>query len=334
VPIQLSSAQGQRVREAVAQVKNYVDNTLKPQVTGAVGQYAGLPKQFTSFSAEISNLEQALHPGSGVSSAASIPESLAPILATVVAYHRRRFVSDLEDQRARAVAGDLLQNLDSTKDSIDDLLKSEWYRATTPLRLPRLRDFVAPSRYDVEREPPARPRSLEDKFGILWSASHLLPDLDQMRRACEERSAPVAIAFVDVDGLKALNSKLTETMVDALILPPLMRSVELAVYGHGYAYRFGGDEFVLLSPSANQEVALAILRRLRNNLAGTTFEIVSEAPTVSIGLCVVHPDAPLIDREALHWAALAKREAKAVHNAIAVVSATREIGDPKIRLVE
>jgi diguanylate cyclase (GGDEF)-like protein len=328
VPIQLSDPQSLRVREALSQVKNYVDNTLKPQLTGAVGQYAGLPQQFTSFSSELSNLQGALQPGSGVGAVASISEGLAPVVATVVAYYRRRFVSELEDQRARAVADELLRNIDSAKASIDDLLNADWYRSTKPLRLPRLRDFVAPSRYDVEREPPARPRNLEDKFGILWSASHLLPDLAQMRQACEERSAPVAISFVDVDGLKALNSELGETWVDALVLPPIMRSVEAAIFGHGYAYRYGGDEFVLLSPSADREVALAILRRLRGDLTRTRFENIAKSPTVSVGLCVVHPDSPLTDREALHWAAMAKKHAKTAHNAIAVAEALRGIGDP------
>jgi len=327
--IQFSSAQGERIREAVAQIKNHADSTLRQQLSSAVGQHAGLPRQLTEFLGALADLEDALAGG-----AASIPEALAPVLATVAAYYRRTFVTDLEERRARALAGELLQNLDAAKASLDALLTSEWYLSTTPLRLPRLRDFVAESRLVAPADRPnPPPRHLDDKFGVLWSASDLLRDLSLMREECGERFAPVSIAFADVDGLKALNSALGETWVDALILPPLMRCVERAVFGHGYAYRYGGDEFALLIPSGDRDVALAILRQLRDDLARTIFESVPKPPTISIGLCVLHPDSPLTDREALHWAALAKRGAKTVRNAIAVVAANREIDKPQITVL-
>jgi diguanylate cyclase (GGDEF)-like protein len=326
--IQFSSAQGERIREAVAQIKNHADSTLRQQLSSAVGQHAGLPRQLTEFLGALADLEDALAGG-----AASIPEAVAPVLATVAAYYRRTFVTDLEERRARALAGELLQNLDAAKASVDALLTSEWYLSTTPLRLPRLRDFVAESRLVAGDRPKPPPRHLDDKFGVLWSASDLLRDLSLMREECGERFAPVSVAFADVDGLKALNSALGETWVDALILPPLMRCVERAVFGHGYAYRYGGDEFALLIPSGDREVALAILRHLRDDLARTIFESVPNPPTISIGLCVLHPDSPLTDREALHWAALAKRGAKTVRNAIAVVAANREIDKPQITVL-
>ena len=333
--IELSGPQARRIREAVGQLTSNIDNVLRPGVSGALGMHAGLPQQLTDFSAQLSKLQEALQLGSAIDSAVSIPMGLAPVLATAAAYYRRRFVTDLERQRARAVAGELLRNIDSAKAPLDELLTAEWYLATKPLRLPRLRQYVAESRFETERQtlaPP--PRHFDDKFGILWSASHLLPDLEQVRNDCGERFTPVAIGFVDVDGLKALNSELGETWVDALILPPLMRSIERAVYGHGYAYRYGGDEFVLVTPSTNDQLALAILRRLREDLASTAVEILPKPPTVSIGLCVLDPDSPLTDREALHWAALAKREAKTRRNAIAVVEANREISNPKIKVLE
>ena len=321
------------MREAVAQVKSDVDNMLKPQLTSAVGQHAGFPQQLTDFLAELSKLQAALSGGSAIDSPASIPDNLAPVLATVAAYYRRAFVTDLERQRARAVARELLRNIDDARSVLDDILKARWYASVAPLTLPRLRDFVAEGRVDATQQLPPPPRHLDDKFGILWSASHLLPDLEEMRRGCSDRSVPVAIAFVDVDGLKILNTQLGETWVDALILPPLMRSVERAVYGHGYAYRYGGDEFVVIIPSADRHVALAILRRLQEDLAKTAFEMIEKPPTVSVGLCVLDPDSPLTDREALHWAALAKGQAKTVHNVVAVVDGNREIDNPKIEVL-
>ncbi len=321
--IELSEPQGLRIRQGMGDLKNYVQETLRGQLSSALGPHAGMPKRLTDFTAELAKLETAMQPGSAVSSTASIPEPLAPILAAVAAYYRRRFVADLEDRRVRALVGELLDNLDAAKAVMDDLLMAPWYHATAPLRLPRLSDFVATSRLDrpVFETPAAR--AVDDKFGILLSASELWGDLRKSREECEERSAPVAIAFLDVDGLKALNTQLGEPWVDSLIFPPLLRCIERTIFGKGYAYRYGGDEFALLLPSADQDVAVAVLRQLQQNIAGTSFERMSP-PTISIGLCVLNPDSPLTDREALVWAARAKADAKTQRtkghrNAIVVV---------------
>jgi diguanylate cyclase (GGDEF)-like protein len=305
---------------------------LRNPITSAVGQHAGVPQLLTEFTGELNKLDQALQPGSAVSSAASLPNDVAPVLATVAAYKRRRFVTELEDQRARAVTGELLKNLDAQKAALDALLKAEWYRTTTSLRLPRLTDFVAQAPVDtIEPSRPPKPR--DDKFRILWSASALLGDLKAMWEECETRSTPLSIAFVDIDRLKDFNTSVGELWVDTFIFPPVMRSIERAVFGHGHAYRYGGDEFAVLIPSANEEVALPILQRVRKELAGTTFENGEKLPTISIGLCVVQPDSPLTDREALQWAILAKREAKRVRNVIAVVTAGREIDMPACQVL-
>jgi diguanylate cyclase (GGDEF)-like protein len=332
LPIELNGPQAERVRQAVADAKSHLENNLQGGIRSAAGQHAGRPQSLTAFADQLAQLEQAVGTNTTSSATASVPDTLAPILATVVARERRRFVTELDYHRGRAVDPDLLRNLDAKKGMLDELLKTPWYVATVPLRLPRLTDFVAAHR-SSNPEPAPPPRAKDDKFGILLSASALLGDLSQMREHCEERSVPLVIAFVDVDGLKALNTKFGELWVDALVLPPLMRSVERAVFGHGYAYRHGGDEFVVLIPSADQEVALAILERLRQDLARATFENGEKLPTVSIGLCILQPDAPLTDREALHWAAMAKREAKKTRNAIAVTIAERDIGDPVVELV-
>jgi diguanylate cyclase (GGDEF)-like protein len=311
--IELSEPQGRHIRDGLADVKNYIENRLTPPLTAALGPLAGLPRQITEFSVELVKLDTALKPGAAVSAKASIPEALAPVLGAVAAYHRRRFVSDIEDRRARAIPLEILEKLDAAKAVVDELLKSDWYQSTKPLRLPRLSDFVAKDRFDRPTvEPQRSQRQLDDKFRILWSASEFWGDLSKAREECEERSAPVALAFVDVDGLKKMNTDLGEPWVDALIFPPLMRCIERTVFGKGFAYRYGGDEFVLLVPSADQEVAVAILRQLRGNIATTRFER-TQSPTISIGLCLIGPDSPLTDREALVWAARAKADAKKYH---------------------
>lgn len=326
--IRVSAIQTMILYQGLANLRGYLAN-LRQQVSNAVGYDAGVPHQIADLDAALADLQNPLGVAANNKQPVNLDQSHAPVLAAVVARHRREFLTELERNRRRAVSRELVTPLNDRAAQLDALLREPWYDAAKPPRIPKLRDFVAPDSRPAEaRQEPERSR--DDKFGILWSASAILDDLRRTRIECEERSAPLTIAFLDVDGLKSLNSTLGETGVDAFVLPPIMRAIEQVVFGHGLAYRYGGDEFVALIPSADQDVAVAILGRLGDLLARIEYELEIKPPTVSIGLCVLLPDCPLTDAEALHWAAMAKRHAKdAGRNAISLVLATVRINDPR-----
>ena len=116
---------------------------------------------------------------------------------------------------------------------------------------------------------------------------------------------PVSIAFLDIDKFKDFNSEVGETHVDRHVLPVFMRAVEAHIYGHGFAYRFGGDEYALLMPNADADLACLSssgtsrecglmehgLRFARSRRKITI--------TVSVGLCVADRDCHLTDGELL-----------------------------------
>ena len=82
-----------------------------------------------------------------------------------------------------------------------------------------------------------------------------LPDLHYYRSKCGARDLPVAIAFMDIDKFKDFNTTVGHTDVNRHVLPVFMGSVEAHIYGHGYAYRMSGDEYALLMPNADADLA-------------------------------------------------------------------------------
>lgn len=95
-----------------------------------------------------------------------------------------------------------------------------------------------------------------------------------------------------------------------------MQTIEAHVYHHGYAYRQGGEEYLILLPSLSRELVLAFLDELRRKLAGLEYPETQEKTTVSIGVCIAPPDCPFTDRELLERANQAKKEAKKTRNFI------------------
>jgi diguanylate cyclase (GGDEF)-like protein len=195
---------------------------------------------------------------------------------------------------------------------LDALVNQDWFQAIQPLRLPRLKDFVPVQFIEAAMgnlvSLPAR--QYDEKFHILQSPALFLPDLAYFRAKCEVRDAPLTVAFLDIDKFKDFNTEHPETKVDRNLLPRFMQTIEAHVYHHGYAYRQGGDEYLVLLQSLSREMSIAFLDELRLRLAQLSYPEIGDKTTVSIGLCVVDGACPLTDRELRDRASRAKQFAK------------------------
>ena len=191
-------------------------------------------------------------------------------------------------------------------------MNDRWFEQIQTLRLPRLKDFLPVQFIEAAavHQISLLPRQHDEKFHILQAPSLFLPDLAYFRAKCEDRETPLAIAFLDIDHFKQFNTNHTETKIDRNLLPRFMQTIEAHVFHHGYGYRQGGDEYLILVPSLSRPLAIALLDELRCKLADLEYPDIKERTTVSIGLCIVEPDCPLTDRELRDCASQAKKFAK------------------------
>lgn len=142
-------------------------------------------------------------------------------------------------------------------------------------------DAWRPARLNLGAKPAAELRDKHQKFAILDAPRLLSADL---------RLAPGAfgccVVYMDVDNFKAVNTRLTERVVDRTVLPDLMRLVDALVRGHGFAYAEGGDEIVVLLPNASMQMGVAFAESVRQRVADHPFvaDGTRLALTVSMGL--------------------------------------------------
>ena len=107
-------------------------------------------------------------------------------------------------------------------------------------------------------------RQFDEKFRILQALRQFYSDLDATRETHALRQIDLlAVAFVDIDDFKNYNSTHTKLVVDRLVLPQFMRLVEAHMFERGYAYRQGGDEYLLFLRNAPHKEALDHCERLR-----------------------------------------------------------------------
>ena len=257
--------------------------------------------------------------------------NLLPLFKRIILLYRRDWAAHTERYTEKTFHLELAATLEEEVKALAALTAVESFVRIERLRLPRLKDFLPVQFIEAASISQASflPRQYDEKFHILQAPQLFLPDLGYFRAKCEDRETPLAIAFVDIDDFKQkFNTPHGETKVDRNVLPRFMQAIEAHVFHHGYAYRQGGDEYLILLPSLSRPLAIAFLDELRRRLADLSYPDVAEKTTVSIGLCIADSDCPLTDQELLDRANRAKQFAKrSDKNCIATYRGSRLVNE-------
>lgn len=235
------------------------------------------------------------------------------LLKSVVVHQRRALATEIDGPRQRTGNREAIRFLEKELRVLDKIVQTSWFSPAQPARLPRLTDFLSVrfAEQALGDSTELAPRIYDEKFGILEAPALFLSDLSCYRRRCRLRRVPICVGYLDIDDFKGFNSKYGETRVDRDLLPAFMELLEARAFGHGHAYRFGGDEYIVLLPNMDRAWATDFVRRFQDKLSGLSLPGIDAPPTVSAGLCPVGPDCFLTDREVQERANRAKNHAKA-----------------------
>jgi diguanylate cyclase (GGDEF)-like protein len=131
---------------------------------------------------------------------------------------------------------------------------------------------------------------IDSKTGLLNASTWESEAETEIARAVRTQSQ-VSVALVDIDHFKAVNDTYGHLAGDVAL-----RGVADAIREHLRSYdvagRFGGEEFVLLLPQADEAAALSIAERLRTHIAAMSIPIEDEEGTcirltVSMGIAAL-----------------------------------------------
>ena len=110
---------------------------------------------------------------------------------------------------------------------------------------------------------------------------------------CRRDEVPFAVAYLDLDGFKAVNDRHGHEVGDA-VLCIVARTMQRSLRELDMVARLGGDEFALLLPGTDASGARAVLDRLRGELAGLTLPAASRVE-FSVGCLAVESEPPDVD---------------------------------------
>jgi diguanylate cyclase (GGDEF)-like protein len=132
----------------------------------------------------------------------------------------------------------------------------------------------------------------------------------ELDRVAPERTAPVAVLYLDLDGFKDVNDRCGHEAGDR-VLTVVAERLSTAVRGTDLVVRLGGDEFVLLCPGLPEPEAVRLAERILGDVAqpipfrGATLDV-----GASVGIAAYGPHEPAGDGDMLRTADHAMYEAK------------------------
>ena len=123
-----------------------------------------------------------------------------------------------------------------------------------------------------------------DPLTGLYNRRWLDKQLKSLMEQCRRDKLEVCALMIDVDHFKLLNDTLGHRQGDQL-LRSLGQLIRCTMRGADAAFRYGGDEFLVLMPGSNLDSARALARRLETLVQSLTQPLaVNPKPRLSIGV--------------------------------------------------
>jgi len=118
-----------------------------------------------------------------------------------------------------------------------------------------------------------------DMFTGLYNKVYALKQLNR-----RENNPYTLIAVIDIDYFKKINDTFGHIIGDK-VLKKVAKIIKSSIRKHDVAFRFGGEEFVIICDDCNLKEANIICERIRNKIEKVTFYIDKKVikATVSIG---------------------------------------------------
>ncbi|MBD9537038.1 MAG: HDOD domain-containing protein [Stenotrophomonas sp.] len=101
--------------------------------------------------------------------------------------------------------------------------------------------------------------------------------LEQEFTRASAAARPLSVAFIDLDDFKKINDQHGHLVGDQ-VLQAFASRLQGQLRGTDTVARFGGEEFVVLFPGANEQIAVEVIRRVLQVITQTPMAIVNEAP--------------------------------------------------------
>ncbi len=194
---------------------------------------------------------------------------------------------------ARDHRGDMLAGMDA---GADDFL-------TKPLDVLDLRACLRSGERVIELQASLleaqevlRVEATHDRLTGIWNRGAILDQLAYEADRMQRHGQPLAVAIADLDHFKQINDAYGHLAGDA-VLRTAAQKVRRVIRTYDHLGRYGGEEFLLVLPDADVEIAACVAERMRRVVAAdpVVLDAALVRVTMSVGVASVRRHGPDLD---------------------------------------
>lgn len=116
---------------------------------------------------------------------------------------------------------------------------------------------------------------ITDKLTGLYNRHYMMTTLDDELLRCDRIQRDLAVLMMDVDNFKSFNDSYGHINGDT-VLARLGELIKKSVRQYDRAFRYGGEEFVIILPETDQTIAWMVGERIRERFSKEKFYIKQE----------------------------------------------------------
>src|ERR1700760_3444087 len=131
-------------------------------------------------------------------------------------------------------------------------------------------DYAAIAIQNVRAVERIQELTIPDDCTGLFNSRHLFSVTESELERSRRFSLPFSLIFIDLDHFKRVND-LYGHLIGSRLLAEVAHTIKHNVRGVDYAFRYGGDEFIVLLPQTSKDAALEVTQRLLHSLRDTRY---------------------------------------------------------------
>lgn len=123
---------------------------------------------------------------------------------------------------------------------------------------------------------------VQDALTKLYNRTHLLKSVQDNIKAFKRLQHPFSLIFIDIDHFKSINDKYGHSLGDKILID-FANLLTKTLRSEDIAFRYGGEEFVILANHANAATAYVLAERIRKKVEKHDFNTAFSI-TISLGI--------------------------------------------------